>query len=282
MIEYFYGCLQAASSDRLKADVCTLEEAFANYIASGLTGTSLDSAAAGRARSRGGACDFWVAVRKRVDQYRVRPSCPGRADGCRRLGQHSPKRLVCKRALQRFARDSAAVFGQLARRANAGDDVGVAAQCRRSKVDAERIGDVGQNKGYRAESHEFRCEIQRHRDGLVLPRDARANRPLLGTFRRRKAEVDVELVWRMLRVDGLLLIDGNRSDVAVRIPGCAYRLKMALAKNPFGEKPAQVTTRGFFNRSHEIDRLDASLRVLTDVLGDSAPKARLSELAAQQ
>jgi hypothetical protein len=42
MIEYFYGCLQAASSDRLKADVCTLEEAFANYIASGLTGTSLD------------------------------------------------------------------------------------------------------------------------------------------------------------------------------------------------------------------------------------------------
>jgi hypothetical protein len=42
MIEYFEECLRAASSARLKADVCTLEEAFANYIASGFTRTSLD------------------------------------------------------------------------------------------------------------------------------------------------------------------------------------------------------------------------------------------------
>lgn len=42
LMEYFYGCLRAASCARLKADVCTLEEGFANYIGSGFTGTSLD------------------------------------------------------------------------------------------------------------------------------------------------------------------------------------------------------------------------------------------------
>lgn len=42
MIEYFHECLRAALCARLKIDVGTLEEAFANYIGSGLTGTSLD------------------------------------------------------------------------------------------------------------------------------------------------------------------------------------------------------------------------------------------------
>lgn len=42
MIEYFHECLQDASCARLNADVYTLEEAFANYICNGLTGTSLD------------------------------------------------------------------------------------------------------------------------------------------------------------------------------------------------------------------------------------------------
>ena len=42
MIKYFQQCLQAALCARLKTDVGTLEEAFANYIGSGLTGTSLD------------------------------------------------------------------------------------------------------------------------------------------------------------------------------------------------------------------------------------------------
>ena len=46
MIEYFQQCLQATSSARLKADVCTLEEAFANYIGSGLTGNVPRRAAA--------------------------------------------------------------------------------------------------------------------------------------------------------------------------------------------------------------------------------------------
>jgi len=51
MIEYFHECLQAASCARLNADVCTLEEAFANYICNDLRERRSTSCSAGRAKT---------------------------------------------------------------------------------------------------------------------------------------------------------------------------------------------------------------------------------------
>ena len=126
-------------------------------------------------------------------------------------------------------------LAQLARRTNPRYDVGIAQKRRGCDVGTERVRYVGEQKRSGIETHQPRLEIERDGDGFVRAFDARTDAPL--TFDRiafrGERDVDVKLVDGVVGVHRLLLIDGQRRDVARPVPSVAdLQRRMTLAKNP--------------------------------------------------
>ena len=161
---------------------------------------------------------------------------------------------------------------------------GSAAQRRRRQVGAQTVAHVGQEKRARIEANEFRFEVERHGDRLVPPLDPRAH-PTFAAHRlvrrlyrqrrcfRREADLDIERIGGMLRIDRLILIDRQRGDPARGIPRDGdFELRMAFAKDPLVEELPQVSTRGDFDRANQIDCLNRTLRVILDIARNRAPE----------